>query len=285
MQILSLNSIYNILQKIKTTDELDIFVAYEQSMDIAYKRLLIVLKDNDLVKNFLPNCGLFLNNKPFEDFLTFFPWQGNLCLVFNYHDNRTLLSYMSENISLEQRLAVADNLIRRMIFLNIPNYLQYEVLQIDKLVIDNDGSIYFNFYLDEPQKLNDITKSDIYQRIYDIFCQIFSYELQQMDCPPIEQFVSKLDNSSFDTYTDMLKGFEEVINQVKILDKSKQIKPKQLWFKIWEKIKQIVPYVKYTLIILLIISLFVYLIYTLLNPEYGSGEKFDYKYIGTLQID
>ena len=90
--------------------------------------MLVVLKQDADIHKFLPFLAAQQENAPYDDFLGYFPREGRLYIVFRFYDYMTLSERLSSDTGFEERVMIAGNILRRIVILNLPTYLQYEVL-------------------------------------------------------------------------------------------------------------------------------------------------------------
>ena len=284
MRIQTLNRDYEILQITESGERMDIMIARDEKHPQEGKCMLLVLKQREDIYKYLPFLARQKENTPFEDFLEYFPRDGYLYLVFRYYEYTRLSERLSADAGFEERLVLAGNILKRLIFLNLQLYFQYEALEEGNLLAGENGEIRFLYQLKEPDRFDDLTANEVSERLHAIFCTIFRQELEQHSCPPIEDFLEKLRTEAFPGLTACLKEFETAAGKAKELKDRGEIKPDGWGFRMWKRIKKLCSVLKYILLIAVLGALIGYLIYTIRYPSYKAEEAVNYRSIGTLTI-
>ena len=285
MRIQTLSKDYEILRIVETDARKDILIARDTGQQKTEKYLLVALKQGKDIQRFIPFCAEQKKNKPFDDFMEYFPRDGFLYLVFRYYDCPSLKKRLEEDeVPLMERLQIIRSMIHRMVYLNIPLYLQYEALQDTNLLVDESGTVYFNYCFTDPDRFESIGTMEIWNRITDILTTVFAVELADQSCPPLELFITKVGTGTFSNALEMLRSYEEVYRELQSLKEQNAIKPRSLGFRLWDRIKKIFKYLKYLLLVLVVGALLFYLILTVKTPQYETGDVLNYHYIGTLEI-
>lgn len=285
MRIRTLQRDYEILQKITYDEHMEAVIGRDllEATDQTY--LILMWKEKEDIYRFLPFCSEQKSNEPFIDFVEYFPRDGFLYMVFRYYEHQPLLQCINnEPMTFLERLAVMKSLFRRMVFLAMPCYLQYEALSEQNLRIADNGEVFFNYYLSNPEFLNETTNSDILARVASIFREVFQPEFDEKLAPELLSFTESLGNGSKLKIIDICREYEEIYKELIIREENGENKPNSLGFWLWEKVKDMLRHAKLVLTILLFLALLAYLIYTILNPVYKGGDKIDYQNIGTLVI-
>jgi hypothetical protein len=146
MLIHSLRKEYAVLRILKTTRDIDISVCRDSGAKKEQTQLIVTMKNPDLIYRLMP---FFVeqrkNNAAFQDFQECFAQDGKLYLVFVYRDKPLLSRKIAEgDYSFRERLEIGKSLLSWMVLQQIPDCIQYDVLQEDNLLLDDALQVYFN---------------------------------------------------------------------------------------------------------------------------------------------
>ena len=284
MRIQTLNSDYEILRMAESGERLDVLIARDEKHPEKGKCMLVVLKQDSDIHKFLPFLAAQQENAPYDDFLGYFPREGRLYIVFRFYDFMTLSERLSSDTGFEERVMIAGNILRRIVILNLPTYLQYEVLGEGNILAEKNGDIRFSYGFHELDRFDSITDRDVIERLTGVLKKIFPEELEKHSCPPLEQFFERIEKEKFPGIAAVLREYDITARAALTLQEAGKIRPKSFGFRLWEKIKKLVRGLKYLLLALVIGALVGYLVYTIRYPSKKAEEAMNYKAIGTLTI-
>lgn len=284
MRIQTLNRSYEVLQKMEDGQKYEIIIARDPDRPENGKCLLVVLKTEKDIHRFIPFCAEQKQNLPLEDFLDYFPKDGFLYLVFRYRECRTWEGRIREGMTRKERLQAGRSLLQRIVILHLPYYLQMEVLSGNNLLIDDSGTVYFNYILQEPDRVDTVREEEVWIRLLNRLKEIFAPELEDRCCPPLEELMNRIGRGEYRNILALLRDYEEAAAQLEKMEEENALRPRKFGFRLWEKIKGLLRYVKYVLLAAVLGAMLWYLVYTIRHPSYQSGEALDCKSIGTLEI-
>lgn len=265
-------------------NRLDVLIARDEKHPEKGKCMLVVLKQDADIHKFLPFLAAQQENAPYDDFLGYFPREGRLYIVFRFYDYMTLSERLSSDTGFEERVMIAGNILRRIVILNLPTYLQYEVLGEGNILAGKNGDIRFSYGFHELDRFDSITDRDVIERLTGVLKKIFPEELEKHSCPPLEQFFERIEKEKFPGIAAVLREYDITARAALTLQEAGKIRPKSFGFRLWEKIKKLVRGLKYLLLALVIGALAGYLVYTIRYPSKKAEEAMNYKAIGTLTI-
>lgn len=284
MRIRTLEKNYEILLKESEDQRSRIVIAREAGSPPDSRFLLEELKQEADIHAFLPFCEEQKKNEPFDDFVEYFSLDGSLYLVFRHPEGENLKKWLETyKSSLEERLRAAKSLLQNMVFLNMPPYLQYEALNFKNLVIDKNSTIHFCYGLYEPERLENVTREDIWSRTGEVLTELFLMEFSEKSCPSIERFAELVEKGNFTSYLEAYRAFAAVYEETFEALKRNEIKPQGPGARIIEKGKALLHFLRYLLTAAVLACLVFYLIYMVLHPQ-GSGEPVNFERIGTLEL-
>ena len=267
MRIQTLNSDYEILRMAESGERLDVLIARDEKHPEKGKCMLVVLKQDADIHKFLPFLAAQQENAPCDDFMGYFPREGRLYIVFRFYDYMTLSERLSSDTGFEERVMIAGNILRRIVILNLPTYLQYEVLGEGNILAGKNGDIRFSYGFHELDRFDSITDRDVIERLTGVLKKIFPEELEKHSCPPLEQFFERIEKEKFPGIAAVLREYDITARAALTLQEAGKIRPKSFGFRLWEKIKKLVRGLKYLLLALVIGALVGYLVYTIRYPS------------------
>ena len=285
MRIQTLNADYEVIQILRKDVRKDVLLVKKADLSNTEKYMFVIIKQKKDIRLFLSFCADLKQNMSFDDFLDFFPKDGQLYMLFKYYDSRTIEERaFAESISLKEKLSITRNLIQRMIFLNVPVYLMYETLDRRNLRVDENGMVYFNYHLYDVEKFGNITLQDIWERLYLLLIRLFEKELYDKSCPCLEEWLEQLQMKKHESYMELMQTYEPVYKNLMEIDQKNEIKPYRMEFRIWDWIKSKFVYLKYIAMAAVAAGLIWFLADTILHPEYPEADVFNYVSIGTLEL-
>ncbi|WP_294336030.1 hypothetical protein [uncultured Clostridium sp.] len=284
MRIQTLNRDYEILQMAESGERMDVLIARDERHPEDGKCMLIVLKQKGDIYRFLPFLADQEENEPFDDFMGYFPRDGYLYMVFRFYEYAHLSDRLSVDTGLVERILLAGNVLRRIVFLHLPLYFQYEVLEKNNLLAGENGEVRFSYHFHDLDRFLDVTREEVTERLENILKDIFGEELETHSCPPIAEFLEQMCSKPFPGEAAILKQYEAAAHAALKLQEKGELKPKGLGFRIWERVKKIASCLKYVLLIAVMGALVGYLIYTIRYPSHKEEEVVNYRSIGTLTI-
>lgn len=285
MRIQTLNKEYEILQKAESSDRMDVLIGRETDRREAGKCMLIIFKKAYDIRRFIPFLAKQEQNLFFDDLLDYFPKDSFLYVVFRYYDYEVLEKRLENEASLTERLQTARSLIQRILFLQIPPYLQYEALEQHNVRVDASGTVYFNYYLREPDRLEDVSSEEIRERFLLILEMLFKKELEAQSCVPLADLLERAEIGELSSFAAFHKEYESVYGELMNTQKVDTLPPNTFGFKLWKRIRKLFGYLKYATVIVVFGALLWYLVDMIRNPEYSYDNALDFRYIGTMEIN
>lgn len=288
MLIHSLRKEYVVLRILKTTRDIDISVCRDSGARKEQARLIVTMKNPDIIYRLMP---FFVeqrkNNSAFQDFQECFAQDGKLYLVFVYRE-RPLLSkkIAEENYSFRERLEIGKNLLSWMVLQQIPDCIQYDVLQEDNLLLDDALQVYFNYQMENVAGYFAATGSKVQPQLARIFERIFQAEIDARSADELPAFIEELEQGSFADYLDIYQAYDKLYDLLKNRHEQGQLEPRNFLFRLWERIKGLTRYLKPVLAGIVLATAVGYLVYTVANPDSvaASANPVIIKSIGTVEI-
>jgi hypothetical protein len=316
MLIHSLRKEYAVLRILKATRDIDISVCRDSSAKKEQARLIITMKNPDLIYRLMP---FFVeqrkNNAAFQDFQECFAQDGKLYLVFAWREKPLLFKKIAEgDYSFRERLEIGKNLLSFMVLQQIPDCIQYDVLQEGNLLLDDALQVYFNYQLENiagyfvstgSKALDDALQayfsyqpedtegcfaaagSMVQPQLARIFRKIFRAEIDAQSAEELPAFIKELERGSFADYLDIYQAYDRLYDLLKNRHEQGQMEPQSFLFRLWERIKGLARWLKPALAVIVLAMAFGYLVYTATNPNSvaASANSVTINSIGTVEIE
>lgn len=289
MLIHSLRKEYAVLRILKTTRDIDISVCRDTGAKKEQTQLIVTMKNPDLIYRLMP---FFVeqrkSNAAFQDFQDCFAQDGKLYLVFVYREKPLLSKKIAEeNHSFRERLEIGKNLLSWMVLQQIPDCIQYDVLQEDNLLLDDALQVYFNYQLENVTGYFTSTGSKVQPQLAKIFERIFKAEIDTRSADELPAFIEELEKGRFADYLDIYQAYDKLYDLLKNRHEQGQLEPQNFLFRLWERIKGLTRYLKPVLACIVLATALGYLVYTVANPNNvaASANSVIINSIGTVEIE
>lgn len=222
-------------------NRLDVLIARDEKHPEKGKCMLVVLKQDADIHKFLPFLAAQQENAPCDDFLGYFPREGRLYIVFRFYDYMTLSERLSSDTGFEERVMIAGNILRRIVILNLPTYLQYEVLGEGNILAGKNGDIRFSYGFHELDRFDSITERDVIERLTGVLKKIFPEELEKHSCPPLEQFFERIEKEKFPGIAAVLREYDITARAAPDASGGGKDQTEKLWFPVVGEDKETCP--------------------------------------------
>ena len=284
MTIQTLKHQYYILQRL---DETEVFIHFlgREEKDARGKRLydIFQIRDRELAVKLIMIFMEQMSNRAFEDFYECFSRDGELYLVFVHKEAVSLAAKLEgEACVLKERTAIGKNILERLLLLNMPDMLAWDVLRADTIQVTPALDIHFLYSLKEISNFEAVTIEKTENRMADIFSLLFQRELSLESSPDIPVFLEHLRKGEYQDYRQVYEAYLRLAEQLE--SPSAALHPNTFWFRVWDRVKKVYQKAKPVLLTLLFLILVVYLIYSILYPASGQNEQYNFQQIGTLEI-
>lgn len=284
MKIQTLKHEYYILQKVWKTKNIEFFYCKDESQPEGKQYFNILrVKERELTLKLIVIFTEQMKHTAFEDFFECFSKDGELYLVFFHKDAQKLSEKLEkEECVLKERLEIGKKLLEKILLLDMPEFILYEVLREDSLLITSALDICFYYELKEIEFYETVTKKAVDARLAATFQKLFEFELIQESCEEIPDFLERVLDGKYGTFMQLYQEYVKMAER--LLEKGKLLRPNTIWFRIWEKIKKFWKKLKPILFTSLIVLFFGFLFYSLMHPKQSAENRFDFKQIGSRTI-
>lgn len=285
MRIFSLKHTYYVVQQLFKNDDYDIFFCLEEEDEGKNEYTIIRIWNQALSYPIIPIFMDMMEQNSMDDFKECFSDGGSFCLVFcRYHAPLLAARLSKEHLSLSERLIIAEHLLERIIILNMPEFLLKDVLQIENIVVTDDLSVQFNYLLNGLLKEKEKSSQLIVQRLADVMKQLFERELTDQSSKELTKFIQSIQEKNEIEFLELYRSFHELSELLSSKDLAGEVKPRRIWFRIWDRIKKSAKILKAVASVLIIVLVAVYLVYTWIHQKPDTMEKTVFHYIGDVEI-
>lgn len=270
---------YPVIGVKQQTEQYDVYICRDVSGNCLCR--ILSIKDKSLFAELVSWLTDNINREAFADYREHFIYDGQLCIVMKYTQGVNLASKLAtENVPFRERMELARKILEKVVIQEIPDYFLAKCFLPEQMIIAQDLSVSFNYPIEDI--ITDRQQNGR-ENIVSVFRLIFQRELDRKVPDLLMDFIKKLpgltEKRMMDVYSEyyILMGKLENYNE-------KDEQPKTFWYKLWDKIKQILGVLKKALIIILIVLSVCYLIYTIIDPGKNKTSNGHFHSIGTVDI-
>ncbi len=279
------NRQYELISKIKTTGSgaIQLYTASDAGVE-GVKYTIACVSDLELARKLVPITTKANTNFSFKDLHASFNADGRYYVVFHYASGRTLQQVLERgNCNLQERLLLMKNIFAQIFLLNMPECFLYEVLRKDNVVVGEDLSAQFNYFFTEVDYYWKVEEKDCIGRVSGLVQELFAKELEQKSSRELTKFARDMAEGRFNYLWDCYVAYDNIYEVVLTKSERQELQPRRIWWRAWEKLKQIFPKIRAVLAAALIISAALYLLLNLPNPVMSDNGVI-FGQIGTLDM-
>ena len=283
MVIKNLTSQYYVIEKKKSNKDFDIL--YCRLMDSGGNKTfdMLRIKNRERIPFLIQTFTESENNQTFYDLHDCFSKNGCFYIVFVHSDSISLKEKLErENCILRERLEIGKNLLEKLIILAMPEFLQAEVMNPEKVLVASDLTVSFSYEIDSVNGIEGMDFQMVMAGIAQVMEVLFEKELTNRESEDIEKFIKLCHEYHF---CDIMEFFQEYTKFYEVVSKQWEggyISPHTFLFRIWEKIKKGFLIGRKWFFKIILIILVVFMIKYILTEDKKSGT--DFSQIGTVQI-
>ena len=267
MLIQTLNRRFEVIRALGSDNDTEILVSRDVWEKKEREYLMVAVKNPDLIYKCIPFFTEQQENPAFKDFVGCFSADSRFYAVFAYYKKALLKEKFNEELfSLNERLEIGKNLLSRIVLLNMPPSILYEVLQERNLLLDDALHVYFNYALKEIPIHGLFSMDRVQIELGRIFRSLLRRELATQVVDEVRLFVEDLEQCKFAGYMEIYEAYDRLYDTLKDLQEIGELNPQSFLFRCWERIKSLSRYVKPVLAGAVLILALGYLIYSINNP-------------------
>jgi len=283
MVIEALKHRYYVIHKEEGTPKYEIFCCREY-VDAQHKAYdVYCVKEPLLIQALL--LELTDREGDFTDLYECFSRDGKLYVVFLHKEGLPLEEKLKEEMcSLKERMQIGKNLLEQILLLSIPDYFLAKLWKEKQILVDEGLSVSFCYRLEGILLSKEEQNLQIRNGLSALFEELFQKEIELEKCPEISEFTKNLKEGKFHSIREVYQEYNGLCEILQNLSRRGNIRPNTLIFRIWDRMKKAIPYIKKAVGVVILIMLAGYLIYTILYPK-ATVECLKFETIGTLMIE
>ncbi|MCC8151032.1 MAG: hypothetical protein LIO96_06160 [Lachnospiraceae bacterium] len=284
MEIRVLDKHYEVIQRIRSTGSLNVYVARDCNLSEGDLCTVACVRDEALIRDLIPVTTVNNTSRSFKDLRESFIADGRYYIVLRYVEGEHFSEAVKKHDwNLEERLLLVKNLFFRILTMNMPTCFIYEALRRDSIVVDAAMGVSFRYCFVEADSYGKVTEADCMKRVGDLLLELFEKELKEKSSPELTRFFRDMERGKFEALWDYYVAFDEIYDQIRQKNANNEIKPRRLRQKIQERFQKVFPVIKTVLTVALIAAAGIYLLWSLPNPAI-SDDGSTFSKIGTLNI-
>lgn len=284
MTIRFLDRQYEVIQKIKTTANLDLYLVKDLNEAGKTVYTAACIKDSALIKKLIPITTKKNASLSFKDLHDSFNTDGMYYIIFHYARGKNLQQALQENnYSLKERLLIMKNIFSQLLLLNMTECFVYEVLRKDNIIVDEALGIRFNYFFTELDYYWQVDESHCIKRLSELANELFQKEISDKSSAALTDYCKALETGRFSYIWDSYEALDEIYADLAYEGSPGFLKPKTFWWRAWDKLKKKLPLIRSTLAVLMIAAAGAYLLLHIPNPVL-SDDGISFLQIGTLDI-
>lgn len=284
MLIQYLNKRYEVIQKMKTTDVLDLYLAKDLSDDAQNLCTVVCVSDREVARKLILVTTKKNTSMAFKDLQESFNIEGKYYVVFRYAKGETLQQALRDHTnSLKERLLLMKNIFGQLLLLNLPECFVYEVLRKDNIVVDETLEIGFHYFFTEIDYYWQVEEKNCLHRIHELVQELFQKELSEKSVRELTEFSKNLAQGRFMDIWGCYEAYNGLFEHLTLEKADQKIRPGRIWWRAWDAFLKKIPALKAVLAVLLILASGIYLLLHLPNPVL-SEDGITFEQIGTLEI-
>lgn len=222
----------------------------------------------------------------FRDYHGCFVADGNLHLVFSYHEGQSLKDRLEkQGCTLEERIGIFGKLLEQLMLLSMPDGVASDVLTVDKILASDANEIAFRYELANPAAVIKNDKLDMQKKLLAVYDHLFAGELKRRTVLPLLDYRDIIRPGEYDNVFEayrLLKVFTGIIDELAPEDRDT---PHTKGYLFWEKVKGVFPIVR-RIVMLVIAGVAVgFLVWSAWNSLRSEQKDIVFDQIGTYEID
>ncbi len=247
--------------------------------------LVIALKHMDLIASVIEFLYEQASNPAFTDFHDCFVSSQRLHLVFVYHRGEPLTGILSREYSgLQERLGILQNILERIILLDMPCYFASQCLNAPDIYLSRSLDVSFGYHTGDLLHCRDYTMRQVQSSLHLLVETLFEKELGKEVAPPVSAFLEALENTLYHSSLELYQSF--LVMRQALLDLANQdMETPRTWsFRLWERIRRCFKPMKRLFVLAVLIIGLVYMLWNLREVSQPAASSRVMEQIGTLKI-
>jgi hypothetical protein len=283
MVIETCDRVYTVVQHGNTGRYQDIYVGRNNENHELYT--IIRIKDKQVTNQIIEFISEQKNNKKFVDLVEYFAYKGELHIVFSYMEGMSLEKRLQQNCSLDERMEIGKKLLEKMVLYQLPFYFQCQCMKMENIIVTDALDVGFQYTLENVEEYSSYTWQMASAYLYRILKSLFAKELKKNVLEPMKEFIGRIQKDEKGDYLKIYREYCSVCEEVREIPEEELQIPKNWLFRCWTKIKSVRGIIKGTMMTLIFLCVFGYMVYSIYRSFQIKGYKQHFESIGTVQME
>ena len=197
---------------------------------------------------------------------------------------RTLKKILEEGgLSLKARLNMGEKLLERLILSDVPDFFALGAMDTDHVCFTEANDCSFVFELADLKNFEKADTAKVHRKLRSVMDELFAKELKDERVPELKPFFDRISQLEFTTNMALYQAYEPLAAELALRDED-SMEGMSLPYRIWEKIKAAVRFLRGMFFVVVILIAIAYLVLSIRNFVVPPAHKDVYKSVGDLQI-
>ncbi len=283
MEVQTTHGSLSIIKRVFENDFFEINICKFENVKEEKLCTVIILKKIDIIHRTIKIFSLLKSNNKFVDFIDCFSKNSYLYVIFSYYEEVPVNFFEISQMPLMQRVAIVKQILSLAVILDMPKTILYDVLSNNNINLDSSGKVYFNYFLKNVDRYNNIKDKDAIKRIGLVLKNVFNNELTINNVDGLKKLINYCENDVYieliDIYSDYIALYESFVKSLDLKKEKKLSRFRRILNKILSIFNKVKP-----IFIMLVLSIgIVYLIITYTKTN-KAQQPTKINAIGTEQI-
>lgn len=275
---------YRVIRCLYSMEDTAEYLCRESGRAEAGLWLLVGIQEPVLAKSFT----LFLEERSrreaFTDYRECFQWEQKLYAVFAYSEDQALTERMGgEHMSLAERVQIAHGLFKRLLLQDPPPFFAVNGLRPGQVTVSRSLEVKWNYHFLQVRQFDAAAPGDAAWALLEVLEFLFAPELDKKLYPELEAYLEELEDGLLCPYLEMYRAFLPVSGAL-LEDPGRKRVPRTFWFRLWEKVKKLLGFLRRVLKAALVAAAVLYVIFVLLDDSGSRAGQQVIHQIGDLVI-
>ncbi len=284
MVIETIDKTYDVIGFAKSDEAIKRYICKDISDNREYK--LICVCTRELIEMLMPFFLTHESEGKFRDYHGCFVDNGNLYLVFSYHEGQSIKDRLEKsNCTLEERIGLFGKLLEKLMLLAMPDGVAADVLKSDRILASDADEIEFSYELSNPASVVKNDKTDMQKRLLAVYDHLFEEELKRRTVLALSDYRDIIRPGDYDNVIEAYRLFKVFTGIIDGLAPEDRSTPHTKGYLAWEKVKSVFPVVKRVVLLLVALAAVGFLIWSMWNTLRTQQKDIVFDQIGTYEID
>lgn len=273
---------YNVIQHRETGLDKNIYLCKNKEDNQLYT--IIQLKDKKITASVLEFLCDQKRNAKFSDYVEYFVYKEDLHVVFRSTKGMTLEKHLQQICTLEERMEIGKKLLEKLVIFQLPSYFLCQCLEPQHIFVTDSLEVMFDYTLDRLGEYDSFTFKQAEAYLYRVLKSLFRKELKNKVIVPMESFLNELQNYDEFDCLDIYKSYCVACDEIRKIPEEELFVSGNWTFRFWEKVKRFCKVIRGSILLLLFLGVFIYMVYSIWNSFQIKGYQKNYHAIGTVEI-